>query len=58
MRGNEVIYDLSLSIVHIMALARSSMNREDAIERDDLQAWFDRIRRESPTSAAKLCLNF
>lgn len=41
--GMDVIDRLSLSIVHIMALVRPTMNRPDAIERLDIQPWFDEL---------------
>lgn len=43
--GMAVINRLSLSIVHIMALVRPLMNKIDAIERGDLQPWFDELGR-------------
>ena len=39
--GLDVINQLSLSIVHIMAISRPIMNRANAVERGDLQSWFD-----------------
>lgn len=41
--GKAVIEKLSVSIVHIMALVRPAMNQPDASERDDVQAWFDKL---------------
>jgi len=41
--GMDVIVKLTLSIVHIMAITRPTLNRVSAIERGDLQPWFDEL---------------
>jgi len=41
--GRDVIDKLSLSIIHIMALARPSLNQINAIERKNIQPWFDQL---------------
>jgi len=41
--GMDVITNFYLSIVHIMGLVRPAMNRPDAIERLDIQPWFDEL---------------
>jgi len=43
--GLDVVEKLSLSVVHLMALTRPKMNRPDALERGDLQPWFDELGR-------------
>jgi hypothetical protein len=44
--ASDVIRDLSLNIVHIMAISRPDMNRVNVEEReDDLQPWFDELGR-------------
>ena len=39
--GRDVIDNVYLSIVHIMAITRMNMNKKFANEREDLQPWFD-----------------
>ena len=44
--GADAIRQLSLNIVHIMAMTRLDLNRADAVERkDDIQFWFDELGR-------------
>jgi hypothetical protein len=46
LEGLAVIEELSLSVVHIMALVRPEMNYPDAPERGDLQPWFDELGKK------------